>query len=208
MIEQILFTDIPYQEYIAWQDKRVKARINDEVNDAIAIMTFSNPVYTTPAKHDGLTIELVESKRGGEDSYHGPGQICICPLIKVPDPIDFREFTTRLEYPIRQLCKQYGLEVEPRAKLPGLTIDGKKIAQVGLHVEKNVFSYGLAFNVTCDLDYFDAIDLCGIPNCPVTNLATETGLGLNCDQIAMELIEPYLQVFDYEQTPRHMLELD
>lgn len=171
--------DIPYQDYISWQATQIELRKNGEVPDTVSVMTFANSVYTAPDNGTPVRVDLEEvilkAKRGGEETWHGPGQIIVAPVVRLSEDFNIRAFTDLLEDPIRKVLREYGVDADPRdqSDFPGVQVEERKIAQLGLHLDDRVTSYGIAFNVTCDLSKFDAIDLCGIENCAVTNLESE-----------------------------------
>lgn len=170
----IEFRNVQYDWFMQWQADRVTKRAADEVRDCVVLVSFADPVYTAPQEHDS-SVGLTISHRGGGDSWHGPGQLCIVPIVRLAEPVDIRAFTSLLERPVRDVCASHDVTCDPRDDLPGVAVDGKKIAQVGLCLTSRVTSFGIAFNIDCDPSVFSAIDLCGIPGCPVTNLSIESG---------------------------------
>lgn len=195
--------DIPYEEYIAWQTEQVEKRKREEVSDVVSVMTFSDSVYTSPEvdKPREIDIEevILEAKRGGEDTWHGPGQLIVAPVVRLVEDLHIRDFTEILEMPVRQVLEQYGVTPDPHVEgdFPGIQVEGRKIAQLGLHMDERVTSYGIAFNVTCDLSKFDAIDLCGVENCAVTNLANETNLNVDLNEVFSLLTNHVEDTFQY-----------
>jgi lipoyl(octanoyl) transferase len=122
-------------------------------------------------------VELFETDRGGDVTFHGPGQLVGYPIF------DLRGFTPRLgavefvrkvEEVLIRTCGDLGVVTHRIAGLTGVWTDGPaKIAAIGVHISRAVTSHGFAFNVSTDLDYFKLIVPCGIPDKPVTTLAHE-----------------------------------
>lgn len=196
--------DIPYEEYIALQTELVQQRKQDEISDLVSVMTFSDSVYTTPDVNQPELIDVedvvLSAQRGGDDTWHGPGQIIIAPIVRIVEGLHIREFTELLEAPVRRLLEHYGVVPDQHVEgdFPGIQVDGRKIAQLGLHLDERVTSYGIAFNVTCDLSKFDAIDLCGIEDCAVTNLANETTRDVDLNEVIQLLSKFVEEFFQYQ----------
>lgn len=196
--------DIPYEDYIALQTELVEKRKRNEISDLVSVMTFSNSVYTAPDPTKPELIDLNEivlsAQRGGDDSWHGPGQIIVAPIVRIAEGLHIREFTELLEAPVRRLLEHYGVVPDQHVEgdFPGIQVDGRKIAQLGLHLDERVTSYGIAFNVTCDLSKFDAIDLCGVEDCAVTNLVNETTRDVDLNEVIQLLSKLVEEVFQYQ----------
>lgn len=202
--EVVTRIDIPYEEYIALQTELVEQRKRDEISDLVSVMTFSNSVYTTPSPKAPEVIDLdaiiLSAQRGGDDTWHGPGQVILAPIVRLVEGLHIREFTELLEAPVRRLLEHYGVVPDQHVEgdFPGIQVDGRKIAQLGLNLDERVTSYGIAFNVTCDLTKFDAIDLCGIEDCAVTNLASETTRDVDLNEVIQLLSKFVEEVFQYQ----------
>lgn len=196
--------DIPYEKYIALQTDLVEKRKRDETSDLVSVMTFSNSVYTTPSAKVPEAIDIdaiiLSAQRGGDDTWHGPGQIIVAPIVRIVEGLHIREFTELLEAPVRRLLEHYGVTPDQHVEgdFPGIQVEGRKIAQLGLNLDERVTSYGIAFNVTCDLTKFDAIDLCGIKDCAVTSLANETNLHVDLHEVIRVLSKLVEETFQYQ----------
>lgn len=196
--------DVRYQDYIHWQTEQIEKRKRDEVPDTVSVMTFSNSVYTTPdngrPKRIDLDDEFLTAKRGGDDTWHGPGQIIVAPVVKLVDGFRVKDLMTVLEGPIRRVLGQYDVTPDQHADgdFPGIQVQGRKIAQLGLFLDERVTSYGLAFNVNCDLSKFSAIDLCGIENCAVTNLLEEANRSFTTEEVVDRVLKQVGEAFQYE----------
>lgn len=195
---------IPYEEYIAWQADRIEKRKRNEVPDAVSIMIFSDSVYTTPEGGVPTRVDLedviLKAKRGGSDTWHGPGQIIVAPVVRLADGFLVKEVSDFLEAPIRRVLAEYGVTPDEHGAddFPGIQVEGRKIAQMGLNLDERVTSYGVAFNVTCDLRKFDAIDLCGIENCAVTKLDQEAMRSVDLTEVFDLVSLRVKEAFQYE----------
>jgi lipoyl(octanoyl) transferase len=116
-------------------------------------------------------IPVVQIDRGGQITYHGPGQIVAYPLVDLRrNGIGVREFVNRIEESIIQVLQQYGVEGERHKGAPGVYVNGEKIASVGLRVRKGRSFHGLAFNIDMVLEPFQRINPCGYEGLVVTQL--------------------------------------
>jgi lipoyl(octanoyl) transferase len=114
---------------------------------------------------------LLQSDRGGQVTYHGPGQLIIYVLLDIQRmQLGVRELVTRLERSVIELLADYGIAAESQRHAPGVYVAGSKIAALGLRVRKGRCFHGLALNVDMDLEPFSRIDPCGYPGLQVTQL--------------------------------------
>lgn len=118
-------------------------------------------------------IPVVQIDRGGQVTYHGPGQLMIYPLIDLRrSALGVRDLVTALEQSAIATAADFGLRANSRADAPGVYVAGKKIASVGLRVRRGASFHGMAFNVAMDLEPFSRINPCGISNLKVTDLSS------------------------------------
>ncbi|MDG2376982.1 MAG: lipoyl(octanoyl) transferase LipB [Woeseiaceae bacterium] len=136
------------------------------------------PVFTLGlnASRDHLLnagdIPVVQVDRGGQVTYHGPGQLMIYPLIDLKrSKIGVRDLVTGLEQSIVDLTAKYDIDAMARKDAPGVYIDSKKIASVGLRIRRGSSFHGMALNIDVDLAPFSRINPCGFSDLEVTNLA-------------------------------------
>lgn len=117
-------------------------------------------------------IPVVQVDRGGQVTYHGPGQIVAYPLIDIRRKgIGVRDFVCRIEEAIIRVLAHYGVRGERIAGAPGIYVAGDKIASLGLRVRRGCTFHGLAFNIDMDLEPFQRINPCGYAGLRVTQLA-------------------------------------
>jgi lipoyl(octanoyl) transferase len=117
-------------------------------------------------------IPVIQVDRGGQVTYHGPGQIVAYPLVDISRKgIGVRDFVCRIEEAIIRVLAQYGVSGERVAGAPGIYVNGAKIASLGLRVRRGCTFHGLALNVDMDLEPFQRINPCGYAGLQVTQLS-------------------------------------
>jgi len=146
------------------------------------------PVYTLGQGADDVAVRngipVVRSDRGGEITYHGPGQVVLYTLVDLARRgIKVKQFVALLEQSVIDLV---GTRAERRPGAPGVYVGGAKIAALGIRVTRGRSYHGLALNVDMDLAPFAAIDPCGFPGLPVTQ-TKDIGISQNMNQIGDRL---------------------
>jgi lipoyl(octanoyl) transferase len=181
---------IDYREAWDMQHELVAQRRAGEIPDQLlllehnAVLTLgrqSDPTYIRASEDDLRTrgIEVIRVERGGEVTYHGPGQLVGYPIIKLSErDLLLRPFVRALEQSMIDTCAGYGVEAGRLEGYPGVWCDPesaapRKIGALGLRIEGGVSYHGIALNVTTNLADFDLIDPCGLPNAEVTSIARE-----------------------------------
>jgi len=121
-------------------------------------------------------IPVVQIDRGGQVTYHGPGQLVVYPLIDLKRlGLGIRDFVTALEGAVIALAAQFGIEAEGRRSAPGVYVAGRKLASVGVRVRRGGTYHGLALNVALDLEPFSRINPCGYQGLKMTQLSSLGG---------------------------------
>lgn len=152
------------------------------------------PVYTLGLAADpafgpkaATPIPVVQVERGGEVTYHGPGQAVVYTLVDIARRgIKVREFVAMLEDAVIGVLSDHGVKAERRKGAPGVYVDGAKVAALGIRITKGRAFHGLALNVDLDLSPFDAIDPCGYPGLRVT-CTRDLGIAEGCDALGERL---------------------
>jgi lipoyl(octanoyl) transferase len=136
------------------------------------------PVYTLGRNgkkehlHDTGTIPVIHSDRGGQVTYHGPGQLIVYTLLDLKRrQLGVQSLVNRLEQAVIDLLAEHSISAERRDKAPGVYVDGRKIAALGLRVRRGCSFHGLSLNVNMDLSPFERINPCGYEGLEVTQLA-------------------------------------
>ncbi len=185
-----------------WQDmQRFTQNRDAETADEIWI-TEHLPVYTLGlnGKREHLLntgdIPVVNSDRGGQVTYHGPGQLIIYTLLDIKRlNLSIRSLVTTLEQAMIFALEQYGIIAVARADAPGVYVNGKKIGSIGLRIKKNCSYHGLSINNHMDLRPFDHINTCGYSGLEVTQLAdlgvtvSNAGLAIPVTQALITALE-------------------
>lgn len=194
-IQHIACGEVVYEDALAWQRDLWRERVNDRIGDVLVTLTH-DPVYTA-GRHADLErnlvrrdtgVRVVEVERGGDLTYHGPGQLVAYPVVKLPSSKEVRGFVEALLEACRACAAAYGLDAVVDAARPGVWVDGDKIAAVGVRVDRRVTFHGLAFNVDCDLAQFTAgIVPCGIEGAGVASLAS-LGIERTVDEVRHRLV--------------------
>ncbi len=181
--------EMAYAEALELQRAVARARITGELPEDLLLLVEHPPVVTLgrSAKGKNLVaspellsvrgIELYEVERGGDVTFHGPGQLVGYPII------DLRQHKQDLHWYLRQIelvlvnsLASLGLEASSREGLTGVWTNGRKIASIGVHARDWVTWHGFALNVNTDLSYFDYIIPCGIDGVVMTSVARELKL--------------------------------
>ena len=136
-------------------------------------------------------IPVVQVDRGGEVTYHGPGQLVVYPLVDLKRAgVAIRDFVTALERAVVDLAAQFGIRAESRRSAPGVYVDGRKLASLGVRVRRGGSYHGLAVNVALDLTPFRRINPCGYQGLEMTQLI-ELG-GPRTVSACARALEPHL----------------
>jgi lipoyl(octanoyl) transferase len=183
---------VAYRDAWDLQHDLVAKRRIDEIGDQLlllehpAVLTLgrhADPAYIKATADDleRRQIEVITVERGGEVTYHGPGQLVAYPIIRLADRgILLRPFVRLLEQAMIDTAAGFGVEAARRDGYPGVWCDvesaaPRKLGALGLRVEGGVTYHGIALNVTTDLTDFDLIEACGLPDTAATSIAAEAG---------------------------------
>lgn len=166
------------QDYVScWQDmQQFTNQRNSDTTDEVWLLEHE-PVFTQgqngKAEHilNPGHIPVVQTDRGGQVTYHGPGQLMIYVLIDLKrKQFNVRDFVTRLEQTIVDFLADYGIQAVAKREAPGVYVEGKKICSIGLRVRKGSTYHGIAFNISNDLSPFNSINPCGFTDLKMTSL--------------------------------------
>jgi lipoyl(octanoyl) transferase len=142
-------------------------------------------------------IPVVQIDRGGQVTYHGPGQLVVYPLIDLRrHQLGVRDLVMALERAIIDTVARWGITAAARRDAPGVYVDGRKLASVGLRIRRGCTYHGLAFNVAMDLQPFQRINPCGYQGLQVVDLHT-LGVRRSVQQVAHELLPILLDTLGF-----------
>jgi len=209
-----------YVDVLKIQRTLRKLRIANKIGDVL-LMVEHDPVLTMGTrgkmsnviasedvlKKKGIDIAWVE--RGGDVTYHGPGQIVGYPIINLENfDKDLRLYIGRLqETIINVLKKNYDIVAEKKSGVEtGVWINDEKITAIGIHVTKWVTMHGFAFNVNTDMSHFNMIIPCGLDTASVTSVEKITGQKQNFDDLVLKVSDEFVDVFNYSETNQLSLE--
>lgn len=153
-------------------------------------------ILAAPAMLAARGVEVFETGRGGDVTYHGPGQLVGYPIVDLnPDRRDVHQYVRDLEEVMIRVCADYGLAAGRVKGMSGAWIGDAKIGAIGVRISRWVTSHGFAFNVTTDLDFFDLIVPCGIAGKAVTSLASQLGRPVSMPEVEDAFIRHFSVVF-------------
>lgn len=170
----------------------------DETSDEIWLLEHS-PVFTQgqagKAEHVLFPgdIPVVQSDRGGQVTYHGPGQLIAYPLLNLRRlNIGVRDLVTMIEQTIVAVLEHYAISAYPKRDAPGVYVDGAKIASLGLRVRRSCSFHGLSLNVSLDLSPFSRINPCGYQGLQMTRMADLLPEVPTMAQVAEQLVDQFV----------------
>ncbi len=137
-------------------------------------------------------VEVHRIERGGDVTYHGPGQLVGYPIFRIGRRV--RDHVARIERAIVEVAASYGASAAPRDDYPGVWVGDDKLCALGIAVRRGVAFHGFALNVATDLTAFDLIVPCGIRDMGVTSLERLTGRRLDLDEVADRVVEAFRHV--------------
>ena len=201
---------VQYLEALALQRRLVEERRAGAIPDTLLLLEHP-PVITLGVKGDGgrsnvvatdgqlarLGIEICETGRGGDVTYHGPGQIVGYPIIDLrPDRCDVHRYVRDVEEVMIRACADYGIAAARIKGMTGAWAGAEKIGAIGVRISRWITSHGFAFNVNTNLDHFKLIVPCGISDRGVTSLAARRGGAVPLAGVEDALVRHFCGVFD------------
>jgi lipoyl(octanoyl) transferase len=156
-------------------------------------------LIATPEMLAARNVEVHESGRGGDITYHGPGQVVVYPVVDLrPDRCDVHRYVRDLEEVMIRAAGDFGVKAARIEGLSGAWVGADKLGAVGVRISRWITSHGFAFNVMTDLDFFNLIVPCGITSGGVTSLARATGRPIQMADAAASLVRHFGDVFGCE----------
>ena len=205
-----------YDEAVELQRTLVEQRKNGEIPDTLLLLEHPHVltigvraggranVLAPPETLAALDVELHETGRGGDVTYHGPGQLVGYPIIDLrPDRQDVHQYVRDLEEVLIRSCGDFGVFAERVDGFSGAWVPHpqrglEKVAAIGVRIARWVTSHGFAFNVTTDLTFFDLIIPCGITDRGVTSLERLLGRGIAMPSVEESIVHHFADVFARE----------
>jgi lipoyl(octanoyl) transferase len=201
---------VPYGDALELQKNLVELRKANEIPDQLLLLEHP-PVITlgvktrndrthvvaTPETLEDEGVEVFESGRGGDVTYHGPGQLVGYPIMDLrPDRCDVHRYVRDLEEMLIRVAAGFGVAAERSPGLTGVWVGNEKLAAIGVRIARWVTSHGFALNANTNLAHFDLIVPCGITNKGVTSLERLTNRRVDMDEVADAAEGAFAAVFD------------
>jgi len=222
---------VPYRKALNIQHRLLEMRKNGEIGDTLLLLEHP-PTFTIGRKGDkehllinerylsDRGIHFEEISRGGDITFHGPGQLVGYPIIDLNEKgRDVHKYLRGLEELIILVLEDFGVQANRIEGLTGVWVEGHKIASIGVGVKRWVTYHGFALNVNTELSYFDMIVPCGIPDVRMTSIAGWLGEkeGIQMEDVEEALIKSFIKTFNFDNvrvidalgnSPQDLLESD
>ena len=207
---------VPYPDALEMQHALVAERQAGRISDVLLVLEHPHVITVGVGAHRGRAnvlaseselssrgIELHEVSRGGNVTYHGPGQLVGYPVLDLkPDRCDVHRYVRDLEDVLIRTARSFRVSATRVAGLTGAWVGDQKLAAIGVRLSRWVTCHGFALNVDTDLDYFKLIHPCGLRHHGVTSLAALTGRRLSAADVVPVLVREFGSVFGRRPVPR------
>jgi lipoyl(octanoyl) transferase len=208
---------LSYSDALDLQKRLVEQRKADEIPDQLLLLEHP-PVITlgvktrndrshvlaSPGELETHGVEIFETGRGGDVTYHGPGQLVGYPIVDLkPDRCDVHKYVRDLEEVLIRAAAAFGITAGRSPGQSGAWVGDEKLAAIGVRIARWVTSHGFALNVVTNLSHFDLIIPCGIAGKGVTSIEKLTGRSVAMAEVEDEVIAAFAGVFDREILPAH-----
>jgi len=209
---------IDYEDALRLQNRLAEARGGEKIGDILLLLQHP-PVITmgksgkvqnvlAPQAIQEKGIKVIFTDRGGDVTYHGPGQIVIYPILNLRlHGLSVPGYVWKLEETVIRLLDRFGIKAKRIEKLRGVWVENEKVAALGVHLSRWISKHGLALNVNTNLDPFDLINPCGTGR-RATSMARILGRELPMEEIETLIIQCFADVFgvSISQEPMEKLE--
>jgi lipoyl(octanoyl) transferase len=199
---------VPYADALALQRELVEDRRAGRVGDVLLLLehphvitvgtrsdSARSNILATPERLAALGVEISDTGRGGDVTYHGPGQLVAYPILDLrPDRADVYNYVRNLEQVMIGVSTAFGVEARRVEGLTGAWVGNSKIGAIGVRISRWITSHGFAYNVNTDLDYFNLIVPCGIRDHGVTSLARELGRRVDPAEVEDAVVTAFSQL--------------
>ncbi len=203
---------VPYEKALEYQESLLAKRIAEEVPDSLILLEHPPTITTGRKGNTGNLlvrkeylekhgISFVHASRGGDITFHGPGQIVGYPILNLKNhEMDIRKHLRSIEEVIIRTLGDFGIEGRRIDGVTGVWVKRSKIASIGIAIRKWVTYHGFALNVSTNLDYFELILSCGITDVRITSIGNwlENEESLRMDDVTQSVIKNFMGVFGFE----------
>ena len=206
---ELLYTDLGRMDYpaaLALQERIVELKQREPLADVILFVEHPH-VYTLGRGGKASNVLLpqevpvMRTSRGGDVTYHGPGQLVVYPLIDLRSKLrkDVHRYLRNLELSAMRTLTDFGVEGIRRPPYTGIWVDNRKIAAIGIAVRRCITFHGLALNVNTDLSYFNRIIPCGLSWADITSMARELAAEQNLVEVRDRFLNYFAELFGYSK---------
>src|SRR5580698_1032858 len=198
---------VEYQAALALQGAMVAARHHAEIGDTLLLLEHPH-VFTLGRGADERfllsqrqrDVPIHRVSRGGQVTYHGPGQLIGYPILKLEGgDRDVTKYLRKLEAAMIDALAKFGIDASRRDAMTGVWVGTRKIASIGVGLRRWITWHGFALNVSTDLGYFDSIVPCGIDGCRMTSVCEETKRAVSVREFAAVMRESFARTFGYDE---------
>ena len=206
---KLLYKDLGCMDYLAaleLQEKLLELKQGEPSPDLLLFVEHPH-VYTIGRGGDesnvlaAQDVPVYRTSRGGDVTYHGPGQLVVYPLVDLRSKLrkDVHRYLRNLEMSAICTLRDFGLDGTRRPPYTGIWIDNRKIAAIGIAVRRGITYHGLALNVNTNLSYFNRIIPCGLAWADVTSMARELGKEQSAECVQERFLHHFTELFDYSK---------
>ncbi len=214
--------DLEHKNYKETWDlqKKIVSKIQNDEFDNTLIFVEHNDVFTfgKRGKKDTLKVkeeilkklgfELYTIERGGDVTYHGPGQLVVYPIYDIKSHlVGVKKFVMNIETVIINMLKDFAIDADSDEKNIGVWIADNKIASIGIAFDRHISFHGAAINVNTDLNKFNYIIPCGLEDKGVTSIQQQSGKNISLDSVKKGVLDNWINVFN-ENNIRYIRESD
>lgn len=214
--------DLEHKNYKETWDlqKKIVSKIQNDEFDNTLIFVEHNDVFTfgKRGKTDTLKVkeeilkklgfELYTIERGGDVTYHGPGQLVVYPIYDIKSHlVGVKKFVMNIETVIINMLKDFAIDADSDEKNIGVWIADNKIASIGIAFDRHISFHGAAINVNTDLNKFNYIIPCGLEDKGVTSIQQQSGKNISLDSVKKGVLDNWINVFN-ENNIRYIRESD
>jgi lipoate-protein ligase B len=205
----------PYGEMLELQRSIARARISGEIDQDVLLLVEHPPVITlgrsskdahllaNPDQLRNRGVDVFEVERGGDVTFHGPGQLVGYPIVDLKrHKQDLHWYLRQVEEILVRALHDFGIAGERVSKYTGVWTNGRKIASIGVHARDWVTWHGLALNVSTELSYFDLIVPCGIPDVAMTSIQREIGRDVTIEEVSRAVARSAAEVLNLDLRQR------
>lgn len=187
----------------------VSKKISGSLKEDVLLILEHKPVFTIGKNgnrenllvHDKFlqdqNIGLYHIERGGDITYHGPGQLIVYPIFNLKSPrIAVKEFVYLLEYIMIQTANYFNISLTRNEKNRGVWYNNRKVGSIGIAIKKGITFHGIALNILLDLTPFSWINPCGLKDIEVTSISNIAGIKIKMDRAKDIIMERFIEVFN------------